>query len=107
MYKHEKEYLMSLKKQDQYHFSIPFEYIKKKYDDDNYDIAVTYMEVDVKWSNSKLGYVITHSIPKMYLIDPHEGNGNEKEFYDNLIWSIVEEKLDDLGISAEAISDWG
>ena len=35
MFKNEDENLKSLKKKDRYHFSIPFEYIKKNLGNDN------------------------------------------------------------------------
>ena len=44
MYNDDSEYLRSLKKQNNYHFTIPFEYIKKNYGNDNYDIGITHME---------------------------------------------------------------
>lgn len=103
MYRDEDEYLMSLKKDDHYHFSIPFEYIKKSYGNDRYDVGITNMEVDVDWSDSERGYKISYNVPEMYLIDPSEGNGNEEEFYEYDVSSIVLAELASMGITAEAL----
>ena len=52
------EDLSYLKKEDSYHFSIPLEYIKKNYGNDNYDIAIAYMDVDVQWDDNEQGYMM-------------------------------------------------
>lgn len=96
----EEKYLRSLKQEDSYHFSISFEYIKKNYGNGNYDIATTNMEIDVQWDDSSVGYVISHNVPNMNIIDPAEGNGDEDEFYDNIVEPIVLEKLYSLGITS-------
>lgn len=101
-YDNEDEYLMSLKQDDSYHFSIPFEYIEKNYGNDNYDIATTNMEVDVQWSDSELGYKISYYAPEDYLIDPAEGNGDIDEIYETAVEPIVLEELDSMGITSEA-----
>ena len=103
MPKNEDEYLLSLKKEDSYHFSIPFEYIKTNYGHDKYDIATTNMEVNVEWSDVELGYVISYDVPEMYLIDSTQGNGDVDDFYDNYVEGIVRNNLAALGITAEAI----
>lgn len=100
----EEEYLESLKQDDSYHFSIPFEYIKKNYGNGQYDIGVTNMEVDVVWSELSLGYQISYYVPDMDLIDPEEGNSDVDEFYDWAVAPIIEEKLDDLGVFYEIIA---
>lgn len=99
----EEEYLDSLKKADSYHFSIPFEYIKKNYGNDKYDVATTNMEIDVVWDADYHGYQISHYVPDMYLIDPSEGNGDEDEFYSQIVYFEVMDKLDSLGIPPSAI----
>lgn len=103
MFPDEAEYLMSLKQDDNYHFTIPFEYIKKNYGNDNYDIAITNMEVDVQWSDSEKGYVISYYIPDMHLIDPSEGNGDEDELYEYAVEQIVLDKLESMGITEEIL----
>lgn len=102
-YEREEDYLRTLKKEDCYHFSIPFEYIKKNYGDGNYDIGTAQMEIDVNWDDMCCGYRITHNCPDMYKIDSNEGNGDENEFYDNYVERIVFEKLEELGIGATAL----
>lgn len=97
------EDLSRLKKDDSYHFSIPFEYIKKNYGNDNYDIGIAYMEVDVIWDDFNQGYKITHYCPDMQMIDPAEGNSDEDEFFECQVEYLVREKLDLLGIYTEAI----
>ena len=47
------------------------------------------MEVDVKWSDSELGYVISYHVPKMHLIKRSEGNGTEADFYNYDVEPIV------------------
>lgn len=104
MYHNEDEELRALKKDDSYHFTIPFEYIKKNYGNDNYDIGITDMEVDVTWNDSELGYVITYHVPEMYLIDSAEGNGDENEFYHYGVEPEVLSRLESIGITAEALA---
>lgn len=101
-FENEDEYLMSLKQDDSYHFTIPFEYIEKNYGDDQYDIATTNMEVDVEWSESERGYRISYYAPEEYLIDPVEGNGDIDEIYEYSVEPIVLQKLDSMGITSEA-----
>lgn len=102
-YKNEEDYLRSLKKNDSYHFSIPFEYIEKNYGNENYDIGTAYMEIDVIWDDTCCGYTINHSCPDMYKIDQNEGNGDENEFYNNIVYYDVIEKLESLGIGPTLI----
>lgn len=100
------EDLSSLKKDDHYHFSVPFEYIEKNYGNDNYDIATMNMEVDVDWDASEEGYVITYYAPMFDLVDPAEGNGDIHVFYEYHVDPIVRNELDMLGIPAGAIATW-
>lgn len=103
MFNNEEDYMDSLKQDDNYHFSIPFEYIVKNYGNDQYDLATTYMEVDVDWSDTDHGYIISYYAPEENLIDPLEGNGDVAEIYENIIWKQVMEELGFRGITAEAI----
>ena len=102
-YEREEDYLRTLKKEEYYHFSIPFEYIKKNYGDGNYDIETAQMEIDVNWDDMYCGYRISHNCPDMYKINPDEGNGDEEEFYDNCVEHIVLEKLEELGIGPTSL----
>ena len=86
--------------------SIPFTYIKKNYGSDQYDNETAIMEVDVDWDESTLGYSITHHVPDMHLIDPAEGNGTEDDFWEDIVYIEVKDKLEAMGISVEALS-WG
>lgn len=91
------------KKDDSYHFSLPFEYIQKNYGNGNYDIATTNMEIDVEWDDNEEGYRITYSVPDMYLIDPAEGNDDEEGFYENIVrWQLFD-ILSTYGIGVESI----
>ena len=101
-FEHEEDYLDSLKQDDHYHFSVPFEYIAKNYGNDEYDIAEAVMEVDVDWDDSEHGYRISFNCPDMYKIDPAEGNGSEEEFYDSAVEPVVLGELDSMGITSEA-----
>lgn len=97
------EDLSYLKKDDSYHFSIPFEYIKKNYGDDNYDIETAYMEVDVRWDEYEQGYKMYYSCSEEYLIDPREGNGTLEEFWENDVEDKVRDELSSYGIYTDAI----
>ena len=55
-YDTEEEYLDSLKKEDHYHFTVPFTYNKKKLGDDQYEDGTAIMEVDVDWDSFQHGY---------------------------------------------------
>ena len=102
-YDDEEKYLRSLKQEDSYHFSIPFEYIQKKYENDEYDIATTNMEVDVQWSDEEMGYKISYYVPEMYLIDSAQGNSDADEFYEYSVQNEVLARLDSMGITSEAL----
>lgn len=98
----EEEYLDSLKKDDNYHFTIPFEYIKKNYGNDEVDMARAYMEVDVDWDEYEHGYSISWYCPEESTIDPSQGNADIDDFYENAVESEVLERLDSMGITSEA-----
>lgn len=99
----EDEMLDRLKKNDHYHFSIPFEYIEKNYGNNEYDIAVAYMEVDVNWDYDEKGYKISFYCNEENDIDESEGNGDLESFYSSYVEDIILEELDSLGIYAEAL----
>ena len=97
----EEDYLDSLKGDDHYHFSIPFEYIEKNYGNDQYDIAETTMEVDVDWSDTNHGYEIAYSAP---YADVKENQGNSlDEIYSYEVYDKVVDALEGLGVSGSAI----
>lgn len=73
--------LDSLKQEDHYHFSIPFEYIEANHGDNNYDIATAYMEVDVDWDDSVGGYGVSYYCPEEGLIDRSQGNSDIDSFF--------------------------
>lgn len=102
-YECEEDYLRTLKKEDSYHFSIPFEYIKKNYGNGKYDIDTAIMEVSVQWDDACCGYKMAHNCPDMYKIDPSEGNGDEDEFFEYEVRFAVEDLLDRMGIGCTAI----
>ena len=104
MHYNDSEYLRSLKKRDHYHFSIPFTYIMKNYGNDKYKDGTAIMEVDADWDESDLGYRITHHVPDMHLIDQAEGNGTEDDFWEDIVSFEVMDKLESIGIPAEAVS---
>lgn len=102
---HEDEAYSCSKKEDSYHYSIPFEYIEKNNGDDEPDMATAHMEVDVVWDDYQNGYVITYSCPEEDDIDSDEGNGPIEEFWDSVleeVYRILEEEED---ISRYAIVD--
>ena len=96
--------LESLKQEDHYHFSIPFEYIEKNYGNDKYDIATAYMEVDVDWDDSLVGYSVTYYCPDEGLIDQSQGNSDIDGFFEYDVSDILLEMLEDEGVSGEAMS---
>lgn len=96
--KTEDDSLDRYKKEDKYHFTMPFRYIKKNYGNDVYDDGIANMEIDVRWDADEHGYRITHHVPEMNSIDPAEGNGSEDEFYENDVEPRVLEKLLELDI---------
>lgn len=102
-YENEEAYLDSLKQDDHYHFSIPFEYIQTRHGDGDYDIAEAQMEVDVDWNEIEHGYSITYYCPDMHKIDPNQGNSGVDEFYDDQIENVVLEELDSMGIGSAAL----
>lgn len=97
----EDDYLRSLKKEDSYTFSYPFEYIAKNHGDDNYDIDTATMDVRVEWNDSQAGYEMSYDVPDMDKIDPAQGNSDAEGFYEHdVYWRFIAD-LDALGIGTE------
>lgn len=97
------ENLLSLKKDDSYHFDIPFSFILKNLGNGFYKDGEATMNVDVKWNNEGLGYTITHNIENVDQIRVSEGNGTEDDFYHASVEPIVMNLLAKLGIGPEAL----
>lgn len=87
-----------MKKEDRYHFSIPFEYIEKNHGNDNYDIATAYMECDVEWDDLNEGYTCHYSCSDESDIDPEEGNGSLDDFYEEQVIPALQDALEEEGI---------
>ena len=87
-----------MKKEDNHHFSIPFEYIEKNYGDDNYDIATAYMDCDVEWDDFNEGYTCHYSCSEESSIDPEEGNGSLEDFYQEQVIPALQDALEEEGI---------
>lgn len=102
-YKSEEDYLDSLKQDEHYHYSVPFEYIELKRGDGDYIVAEATMEVDVDWNAAEHGYSITYCCPDMYKIDPKQGNSDEREFYECQVEERVLNELDAIGIGSTAL----
>jgi len=100
----EEDYLKSLKQDESYSFTYSFEYISRNYGNDKYDIETANMEISVNWSDAELGYVISYSVPDMYRIDPSQGNGNERDFYEDDVKIRLIDDLDSMGIGVEIIA---
>ncbi|GAP61279.1 hypothetical protein AHiyo1_49650 [Arthrobacter sp. Hiyo1] len=103
-FENEEDYLKSLKKEDSYTFSYPFEYIAKNHGNDKYDIDMATMEVRVEWSDFQVGYVISYSVPDMYKIDPAQGNSDAKGFYDYQVYDRLLADLSSVGIESDVIA---
>jgi hypothetical protein len=83
-FENELDYLRSIKKDDSYTFTYPFEYIAKNYGNDNYDIGT-----------------VAYDVPEMDKIDPAEGNGDAASFYESDVYSRLVSDLDGMGINSE------
>ena len=103
-YESEEKYQDSLKLEDSYHFSIPFEYIETNYGNDNYDFATATMEVDFTWSDWEHGYTLSYYSPDAAMIDPSQGNGSIEDFYEYGVRDKALELMDDEGIPVMAIT---
>lgn len=100
-FENEQDYLRSIKKDDSYTFTYPFEYIAKNRGNDNYDIGTADMVVRVQWTDTEAGYTVTYDVPEMDKIDPAEGNGDAASFYESdVYWRLVSD-LDGMGIGVE------
>ncbi|MFF8401741.1 hypothetical protein ACF06P_08920 [Streptomyces sp. NPDC015684] len=100
-FENELDYLRSIKKDDSYTFTYPFEYIAKNYGNDNYDIGTADMVIRVQWNDAEAGYTVDYDVPEMDKIDPAEGNGDAASFYESdVYWRLVSD-LDGMGISSE------
>ena len=96
--------LESLRQEDHYHFSIPFEYIEKNYGNDNYDIATAYMEVDVDWDESIGGYGANYYCPEEGLIDQSQGNSDIDGFFESDVYFVLKDELEEEGVSSGAMA---
>ncbi len=99
----ENEELDGLKKDDHYHFSIPFEYITENLGNDEYETDNAYMDVDVDWSDSDHGYTVSYSVSDKDAVDTSKGNPDEDELYESIIYDELMEKLKAEGIEEEAL----
>lgn len=100
----EHDYLRSLKKDESYTFTYPFEYIAKNHGNDNYDIDTVDMVIRVEWSDAQAGYVISYDVPDIHKIDPTQGNSDADGFYESdVYWRLIAD-LESLGIGAELIA---
>ncbi|MCD7444766.1 hypothetical protein K4B79_42015 [Streptomyces lincolnensis] len=100
-FENEHDYLRSLKKDDSYTFTYPFEYIAKNHGNDNYDVGTADMVVRVQWSDTEAGYTMAYDVAEMYKIDPAEGNSDAAGFYEtDVYWRLVND-LDSMGIGSE------
>lgn len=100
----EQDYLNSLKKDDSYTFTYPFEYIAKNHGNDNYDIDTVDMVVNVEWSDGEAGYMISYKVPDMHKVDPSQGNSDAAGFYEHDVYWRVISDLENLGIGPELIA---
>lgn len=94
----ELDYLRSMKKDDSYAFTYPFEYIAKNHGNDTYDIELADMVVQVTWDDAAAGYSMRYDVPEMYKIDPAEGNGDAASFYETVVQPRLEDDLDARGV---------
>ena len=92
-FENEAEYMKSLKGNDNYHFSIPFTYIKKRLGNDEYEDGMATMEVDFTWDESQLGYTVSYFCPDESDIDPAEGNGSIDDFWEYDVLYKAKEEL--------------
>lgn len=105
-YASEDEYFDSLKVNDSYHFSIPFEYIAVNHGDGNYEIGTAYMEVDVTWSDSAHEYLISYYSPDAGNIDPTQGNDSVDGFFMNEVYDKAVSQLVSQGVPSNCIQPW-
>lgn len=100
----EEDYLRSLKQDDSYTFTYPFEYIAEKYGDANYDIDTADMVVRVDSGDAQAAYVISYDVPDMDQIDPGQGNSDAEGFYQfDVYWRLISD-LEGLGIEQVLIA---
>ena len=100
----EQDYLRSLKQDDSYTFTYPFEYIAKNHGNDKYDIDTADMVVRVEWNDAQAAYVISYDVPDIDKIDPGQGNSGAEEFYEfNVYWRLISD-LASLDIGQEIIA---
>jgi len=97
----ERDYLRSIKKEDSYTFTYPFEYIAKNFGNDQYDIAVAEMVVRLQWDDSQAGYTHSYEVPAMHAIDPTQGNSDAAGFFDSDVFWRLQSDLDAMGIGPE------
>jgi hypothetical protein len=97
----EADYLRSLKKDDRYDLTYPFEYIAGNRGDGDYDIGLATMLVHVEWSEAQIGYVVSYEVPDMHVIDASQGNGDTAEFFEHDVHRRLIADLDDLGVGYE------
>ena len=103
VYEDEGDYLETLKLDDSYHFSYPFEYIVERIGDDDYETDTTTMEVDVYWDYEEHGYKVNYNLIDSNKV-PIEYNGDEDAIFTDIIYFKVVDDLYSLGISNETFA---
>ena len=89
---------MANKQDDSYSFSYTFEYIAANHGNDNYDIEAATMNVNLSWSEAEDGYNVVYDVPEMHKIDPAQGNGDARNFYDDVVYERLMADLARRGI---------
>lgn len=100
-------YLRSMKQDDSYHFSYPFEYITERFGDGEDDIKldIATVNVSLSWDDSTVpGYVVSYTVDSPTPI-PNEWTGNADELFFAL-WFEITADVEGCDISSELYKDW-
>ena len=103
----EDEYLRSMKQDDSYQFSYPYEYVADRFGDGDDDVKLlsARLNVSLAWDDSSApGYVVSYTVDSPTPI-PNDWTGDADQIFNDL-WSEVTADLGSLGIGPELHKDW-
>ena len=103
----EDEYLRSMKQDDSYQFSYPYEYIADRFGDGDDDVKLetARLNVSLSWDDSSApGYVVSYTVDSPTPI-PNDWTGDATRS-STTCWTDVTADLISLGIGSELHKNW-
>lgn len=107
-HENEDDYIRSLKKDDTYHFSYPYEYIVNRHGDEDDDVELANATVDIRvsWDDSSApGYELSYQVSAPTSL-PNDFTTSEEGIFREVRDTYLTNDLASIGISPETFKDW-